>query len=380
MVILLSALNGFETAIFSSYTKSDPDLLIKPSMGAQLNLDSKTLNKLKKLPCVSVISKVLKEKAIIQYGEQQTICEVWGVDEKFADRILIDSVVTAGEPRFFDKELEKLGALANMALLSGGLVYKLGVGKIEEPITLMVVDRKAGIHDANALRTADFVPSAIVQLPEEQNDQCVLIGLGDAQELFDKQEGYSQIEIRLKGAFRKNAGLIEQSKREIKNIMALSHVSFEVQTQQEQHPLLYRMFNTEKWISFAILTFVLLLISFNLLGALTLMVLDKKRDFIMFQNIGLGHWGVRWIVFWEGIWISVVGTFFGLAVGLAIVILQTKFGWVTTQGTFTIPYPVEIRWMDFVLIFGLNVFLGCLSALIPAWKSGNSYVADARIL
>ena len=147
--------------------------------------------------------------------------------------------------------------------------------------------------------------------------------------------------------------------------------SFDVKNQQEQHPLMYKMFNTEQWISFAILSFVLLLISFNLVGALTLLVMDKRRDFVLFRNLGMEKSAISWVVFWEGIWVSAWGTAVGLMMGVGLVLLQQKTSWVSTQGTFSIPYPVELRAEDLLLVLGLNTALGILSAVVPAWRAGK---------
>jgi lipoprotein-releasing system permease protein len=148
-------------------------------------------------------------------------------------------------------------------------------------------------------------------------------------------------------------------------------VDWVVKNQQEQHPLMYKMFNTEKWISFAILSFVLLLISFNLVGALTLLVIDKRKDFVLFRNLGMEQRAISWVVFWEGVWVSVWGTVVGLLLGVGLVVLQINTHWVSTQGTFSIPYPVELRMSDLFLILLLNSVLGVLSAVFPAYRAGK---------
>jgi len=264
--------------------------------------------------------------------------------------------------------------VSNMAILGEGLVYKLGVGKIDQPITLMVINKDAGIHDVDAFRMEEFIPSAIVSLPEDQNSQTVMIGLEQAQVLFGRMEAgeISQLEVKLQGGVRDNPGAVERVTVEIKNVLKSSGgPSFDVKNQKEQHPLMYKMFNTEKWISFAILSFVLLLISFNLVGALTLLVMDKRRDFVLFRNLGMEKSAISWVVFWEGIWVSAWGTAVGLIMGVGLVLLQQKTSWVSTQGTFSIPYPVELRTEDLLLVLGLNTILGVLSAVVPAWRAGK---------
>lgn len=381
LVVLMSALNGFETSIFSAYKKTDPDLLITPKKGVVVELadggadaGGGIVNGLKKLKGVAVVSRVLVGKAVLKYGDQQTVCQVWGVDEAFKKRITLDSLSSAGVPRFVDERIAaNPNLISDMAVLSEGLVYKLGVGKIEQPITLMVINKDAGIHDLDAFGMEEFIPSAIVSLPEDQNTQTVMIGLKQAQRIFGASEqGVTQLELRLDESIRGNAGKVADVKREVERWMSgRAKVDWVVKNQQEQHPLMYKMFNTEKWISFAILSFVLLLISFNLVGALTLLVIDKRKDFVLFRNLGMEQRAISWVVFWEGVWVSIWGTVVGLLLGVGLVVLQINTHWVSTQGTFSIPYPVELRMSDLFLILLLNSVLGVLSAVFPAYRAGK---------
>ncbi|NBX63360.1 MAG: ABC transporter permease [Bacteroidetes bacterium] len=366
LVVLMSALNGFETSIFSAYKKTDPDLLVVPQKGVVVNLPnqgesankSNPLLRLKKLKGVAVVSRVFVGKA----------------DDQFEKRILLDSLASAGEPRFLDERTaENPNLISDMAVLSEGLVYKLGVGKIEQPITLMVINKDAGVHDLDAFGMEEFIPSAIVSLAEDQNTQTVIIGLSQAQRIFGaKPSEMTQVEIRLDESVRAQPSAVESIKERVKTIMNESGTGlFVVKNQHEQHPLMYKMFNTEKWISFAILSFVLLLISFNLVGALTLLVIDKRKDFVLFRNLGMEQRHISWVVFWEGVWVSLWGTVLGLALGVGLVLLQLNTNLVSTQGTFSIPYPVELRLGDLFLILLLNTVLGILSAVFPAWRAGK---------
>ena len=364
----MSALNGFESSIFSSYQKSDPDFKITAVKGKSIEVSDQTLLKLRNTPGIEVVSRTLEGKSILQYGDQQTVCKVVGVDEYFFKRIQMDSLITAGKPMLYDAQRDSLGGVSSMAILSEGLVYRLGVGKIDEPISLLVVDKASGIHSADALKTQIFIPSAIVQLPEEENDHTVFISAKDAGYLYDldpKKEA-TALEVRVKAGIRGRNGKMLDLQKQLQDLVGSKLAVF---NQQQQHPIMYKMFNTEKWISFAILTFVLMLISFNLVGALTLMVLDKRNDFILFRNLGMQESMVGWIVFWEGVWVSICGSLIGIGLGVLLVVIQQKTGIIQTQGTFNMSYPVELRSGDIVLILILNVALGAVSAIIPARRA-----------
>ncbi len=364
----MSALNGFESSIFSSYQKSDPDFKITAVKGKSIEVSDQTLLKLRNTLGIEVVSRTLEGKSILQYGDQQTVCKVVGVDEYFFKRIQMDSLITAGKPMLYDAQRDSLGGVSSMAILSEGLVYRLGVGKIDEPISLLVVDKASGIHSADALKTQIFIPSAIVQLPEEENDHTVFISAKDAGYLYDldpKKEA-TALEVRVKAGIRGRNGKMLDLQKQLQDLVGSKLAVF---NQQQQHPIMYKMFNTEKWISFAILTFVLMLISFNLVGALTLMVLDKRNDFILFRNLGMQESMVGWIVFWEGVWVSICGSLIGIGLGVLLVVIQQKTGIIQTQGTFNMSYPVELRSADIVLILILNIALGAFSAIIPARRA-----------
>ena len=364
----MSALNGFESSIFSSYQKSDPDFKITAVKGKSIEVSDQTLLKMRNTPGIEVVSRTLEGKSILQYGDQQTVCKVVGVDEYFFKRIQMDSLITAGKPMLYDAQRDSLGGVSSMAILSEGLVYRLGVGKIDEPISLLVVDKASGIHSADALKTQIFIPSAIVQLPEEENDHTVFISDKDAGYLYDldpKKEA-TALEVRVKAGIRGRNGKMLDLQKQLQDLVGSKLAVF---NQQQQHPIMYKMFNTEKWISFAILTFVLMLISFNLVGALTLMVLDKRNDFILFRNLGMQESMVGWIVFWEGVWVSICGSLIGIGLGVLLVVIQQKTGIIQTQGTFNMSYPVELRSADIVLILILNIALGAFSAIIPARRA-----------
>lgn len=364
----MSALNGFESSIFSSYQKADPDFKITAVKGMSIEISDQTLLKMRNTPGIEVVSRTLEGKSILQYGDQQTVCKVVGVDECFFKRIQMDSLITAGKPMLYDAQRDSLGGVSSMAILSEGLVYRLGVGKIDEPISLLVVDKASGIHSADALKTQIFIPSAIVQLPEEENDHTVFISAKDAGYLYDldpKKEA-TALEVRVKAGTRGRNGKMLDLQKQLQDLVGSK---LAVLNQQQQHPIMYKMFNTEKWISFAILTFVLMLISFNLVGALTLMVLDKRNDFILFRNLGMQESMVGWIVFWEGVWVSICGSLIGIGLGVLLVVIQQKTGIIQTQGTFNMSYPVELRSTDIVLILILNIALGAFSAIIPARRA-----------
>lgn len=370
LVILMSALNGFESIIFSTYQNTDADYVLMPESGKRLVMGDGLLKELGKTPGVAAVVGVLKDKAILRYGDHQTACEVVGVDDGIMKFWMMDSVVSEGKAILYDKEQASRGMVADMAWMGEGLVYRLGVGTIDAPIRLMVMKEDANVMSMDAYNESIFIPSAMLKLPEEESGKRIYVGLEQARGLF-LREDYSEVMVRL------NRGLGDGERRQVEErlkgkVSGISGVRWIAG--KEQHGTLYKMFNTEKWISFGILAFVLLLISFNLIGALSLLVIDKQRDFVLMYRMGLKLWRIRFLVFLEGIWVATTGTFVGILLGVLLVYLQQQYGWVKTESTFTLAYPVELRLLDLGWICLLTMGLGLFSAYIPAYRAGRAVI------
>ena len=371
LVILMSALNGFESIIFSTYQNTDADYVMLPVAGKRLEVGDALIKDIGQTKGVKAVVGVLKDKAILRYGDNQTACEVVGVDEGIKGFWQMDSVISEGKPVLYDEKQASRGMVGDMAWMGEGLVYRLGVGTIDAPIRLMVMNQDANVMSVDAYNESIFIPSAMLKLPEEESSKRVYIGLEQARSLFLK-EGYSELMVR----FEKGLGVSERVRLEEelgRKVAGNKEVKWI--TGQEQHGTLYKMFNTEKWISFGILAFVLLLISFNLIGALSLLVIDKQRDFLMMFRMGMRLWHIRLLVFLEGIWVAITGTVLGLILGVGLVLLQQRFGLVKTESTFTLAYPVELRIFDLGWICLLTMGLGLFSAYIPGYRAGRSVIA-----
>jgi ABC-type lipoprotein release transport system permease subunit len=144
---------------------------------------------------------------------------------------------------------------------------------------------------------------------------------------------------------------------------------FLVRDRKEQNQAIYKMFNTEKWVSFALMAFVLLIISFNLVGSLSMLVLEKKRDIGILQAVGMTRSSLRRLFFNEGVLVAVGGTLLGILLGVALVLAQQKFGFVKTNSTFVSAYPVALKLSDILLITALGAGLGISASIYPAWNS-----------
>jgi ABC-type lipoprotein release transport system permease subunit len=358
LLVLLSALNGFEIIIFKTYENYYPDLKIQPIAGKVFSVDDKQLQKITQIPGVEKAARALEENAIVQYSDNQVVATIKGVEKTWSNVVGTDSLLVAGTPILENKDG------ASFAWLAEGLVYKLGLNNSNNAITIMA-PRRESVGVAQMEMNEDQIGvSAIIRAGEEQDDKLLIVPIRWAEELFERTGEISSIELKTaKGA---NQSGVKQRVREI--------LGSEVQVldRYEQNRAVYKMFNTEKWVSFSLMAFVLLLISFNLLGSLSMLVLEKKNDIQLLSHIGMRLKTIQAVFFREGLMVAMTGTFVGLAIGVTVVLLQQKFGFITTQSSISAVYPVALKIKDLFFISGLCGILGISSAIYPALKSGQS--------
>jgi lipoprotein-releasing system permease protein len=313
LLVLLSALNGFEDSIFGGIKATAPDLVVgtrsvvegrgarESGFGSRVSGDGRYV-------CQSLI-----DKAIVKYGDKQTVARIWGVDSNFFKVYNADSLVVAGSAQ--------LGA--RDAWMSESLVYQLNIEQVDRPVEVMTPSRTAGSLAQTTLNLEIKVNDPL-KIEEVKGDLVEELGPG-----------------------------------------------FKVMDRAEQHGTLYRMFNTEKWFSFALLAFVLLLISFNLFGSIRMMQIDKAQDLKMLAALGMGDSGLRWIFLLQAIWVALVGTVIGILLALGLIWVQLRFGLVTTQSSFEMVYPVSLRMGDIGLVAGLNLAIGLMVGVIASAQSSK---------
>lgn len=357
LVCLLSALNGFEKVIFSVYDTYYPDLKVLPVSGKVFEADSQVIQKLHATGYFSAASLVLEENAVIQNGENQVVGLVKGVDDNYVKVVKSDSLIVAGNKEFVD-------AAGPKGWMAEGLFYKLNLGSDSRVVGLLAPSREnAGVSQIDMMEEQLRI-GAIIRPGDENDQKLVITQLKVAQELFERENKASSIELKVKPG--KN--LVEAQDEANK----LLGNAFLVRNRKQQNQAIYKMFNSEKWVAFALMTFVLLIISFNLIGALSMLVLDKKEDITLLKSVGMTSDNIRKLFFTEGVFISLLGTVIGVISGVVLVYLQGKFGFVQTNSTFVSAYPVQLRGFDILLILAMGITLGLTGALLPARKSANN--------
>lgn len=358
LVIVLSVFNGFDSLITDKYNQFDPDIKIIPSTGKTFILDEDAETYLSQHPEIANFSKVIQEQALLQYNHKQTTAIVKGVSEHYAQVTGIDSLMLQGE--FKLKERDTNGAVIGM-----GLAQTIGAGiKFINAIVVYAPKRKGRISLSNpdqSFVTNYFFPKGFFALyqPEIDNNY-MLIDISVARELFQYDKEISSLEVRLI-----DDAHIKDIKTDLETYFGQKVI---VQNRYEQKADLYRMLSMEKWMTFFIVIFILVIAIFNIVGTLSMLIMEKKRDIKTLQSIGASNEFIRNIFFTEGSMVAFFGALLGLFIGITFCLLQQYFGLIPlgTSGQYIVDsYPVELQLTDVVLIFFTVITIGISAIYFP---------------
>jgi lipoprotein-releasing system permease protein len=359
LIVILSTMNGFESLIFSMYNKFNPEIKITVNEGKVFEQE-KTIQKLRSIKGIKNIMAVMEDNAAIRNGDYQTVCTVKGVDSTYFIKNGLNSMVVEGEG------IVKQNGF-NFMVLGSGIDQKINCN-IGGPFSLvsLITPRRGdfNVNDIEAIKSMEIEPAGVLTLDETISNRYVFVPIDFAQELFEREHQVSSLEISL----NKNAN-VELLINEVKKVLGNS---FKVQNRLQQQASLYKMFKSEKWASYAILTFILLIAAFNALGSLTMLVIEKKDDIRTLMGMGARPSLIRNVFFSNGFLISAIGTFFGLVFGIALVVVQEKYGLVKMQGAIVENYPVKLLLNDVLLVLGTALGLGVLTGIYPAVKAMKS--------
>jgi len=361
LILVLSVFNGFEDLVKSLYSSFYPDLKISPVSGKQITLTQAQLNKLRSVKGVRSISLIAEEKALLQNGEYQSIIYLKGVDENYtsvttvADHIIKGSFNTgeANNPRL---------------VLGAGIENAVGVQSDRNLAPLLVyLPKKSEVDLANPLQSisADTINTAgTFVIQQDFDNKYAITNLQFVKQMLGMPaDVYSAAEISI---------VPEEDENDIKELMAnMLKSNYRVETRYEQNRSLYSIMQIEKWVIYAVLSLILIVASFNMVGALTMLVLEKKQDISVLHALGGSQTFIQKIFLSEGLLLATIGGGFGMLIALVLALVQINFKIIPLQGgSFLIDYfPVKLSLMDFLLV-GVTVFcIALIASWIPARKA-----------
>ncbi|MBL4676537.1 MAG: ABC transporter permease [Mucilaginibacter sp.] len=356
LIIILSVFNGLEKVILGLYSNFTPELIIEPRLGKTFNPDEPYFQSLKKDPSIVSFTEVLQERALIKYADRSFIGTVKGVSDDFFKGRHLDSTIQFGSFTLKDKG-------EDYAVIGATVQGSLGVSLKNQFVALQVFSpkRTAG-NSTNPMN--DFVfrsirPSGVFGIQADFDD-IIIVPLEFTRDLLDEPNRVSSLDIN----FKKGTDLDEMQE----NILEKIEKNYTVKNRKEQNTSLYKTINFERWSIFMILVFVLIIALFNIVGSLTMLVIDKRKDIAILTSLGADKQLIQGIFFLEGMMISLIGCVVGLAIGTIVCLVQLQFGIIKMGSSLSVldAYPVAFKLSDFGLVFLTVICIALIASGISA--------------
>ena len=357
LILVLSAMNGIDDLMTSLYGKFDPDLQVKAVNANNFAADSLQLRQIASVKGVASVSEILEETVLLSYQNKQHLAVIRGIPPNYTETTRITESLVRGHIDF--------GTSGNPgAILGAGVQYYLSVptpstGPIE--VFSLPKDTRISAFSENMLRGKPIWPTAVFSVDEETNTKYVLTSLQFVRTLLQEPSAVSAIDIHLK------AGADQKAVRT--SIEEITGKSMQIRNRKEQKESFYKISLMEKWAAFFIMLFILLIASFNVVASLSMLIIEKKRDIGILENLGASDDLIIKIFLYEGWLISGLGSLAGMALGALLCWLQMEFGWlkIAGSGSFVFDaYPMSLRIEDFLMVFAASLLIGLITAYIPA--------------
>ena len=355
LIIILSVFNGFEEMVLKMFNSVTPQIVVLPAQGKTFDPNSAYFNQLKKSEKVYSFTEVLSENALVRYDSKQTPAMVKGVSSDFLKNKSLDTIMVDG---VFVLE-SRVGQ--PQAVLGSALQAFLGANPADPFEQLQIFSPKKGTQGNSVNPMDDFImlsisPAGIFEI-QQDFDNLLIVPLSFARELLGEAKNVSAIEINVQPGVD-----AEALKQQMSEDLGSKYV---VKNRIEQNQALYNVLGSEKWMVYIILTFILIIAIFNIIGSLTMLVIDKQKDISVLSSLGAGKRLIRRIFLAEGMMITLTGCIFGILIGLVFCLLQQRFGWVKMGDAnfmFSNAYPIALKWKDFLLVFVTVSFFSFIAA------------------
>ena len=363
LILVLSVFNGFEGLVVSLYSEFNPDLRIESTKLKTFEANEAFFEKVEQVEGIETFSVTLEEKGILKNKENEFIATIKGVDGQFEAVSQLEKNVVRG--RYLKPESREI-------VVGAGIQSVLRIS-VEDPLARLIVylpkrGKTSGLslNPASAFNRKEIKPVGTFSIQQSFDNEYVLVPIDFLRDLLDYKKAATYLELKLKDGADAD---------EVKTALQASLGSdYEVKTRYEQNELLYKIMQTEKLAVFAILAFILVIAAFNIIGSLSMLVLEKKKDISVLKVLGADAAWIQKLFMLEGFLSAVIGSGAGMFLGLLICMLQIQFGLVKLQGSgsFVVDaYPVDLQIMDFVLVGVLVCCISLVAAYLPARRAGK---------
>lgn len=365
LVIVLSVFNGFHDLVASFFTNFDPQIELVPKQGKTAPADDPLLDKIRKMPQVSVSTDVLEDQGLAVYGDRQQMVTVMGVDDNFTQLTNISDIL------YGDGEFTLQAANLFYAIPGIRLAQDMGLGaRFDGYLKLYAPVRRGQITDLEDPSDGFVVdslisPGVVFAVNQAKYDRDhIICSIGFARRLFDQDGMLSSLQIRLKPG--SDLAAVKKQMREIVGS------KYRVLDRFEQQSDTFNIMQIEKVLAYVFLTFILMVACFNIISSLSMLIIDKKADAATLRNLGATDRQIRSIFLFEGRIISAIGAVVGILLGLLLCWLQQEFGLVhmgDSAGSFVVnAYPVSVHYDDVAIVFVTVLLIGWVAAWIPTRK------------
>ncbi len=354
IVIILSAFNGLQQLVDSLYASFDPDIKITKTNQQLFELTSAQKEEISSIAQVASFSEVLEEMAMLRHNNFQSIVNLKGVDKRWNKTTGIDSMI-------YDGEFLLRSGSANYCVLGYGVAsnLELSVNHNIDPVSVYIpkpIDNYSNLPGSSFYKKEAF-PSGVFAISPDFDNRYAIVDIAFIRNLLEKPNQCSAIEI----------GVLDESKMDevAEKLKSVFGNEYSVKTRYQQNELIYKTNETEKWITFILLIFVLIVASFNVISTLTLILLEKQKDIKTLRSIGASFEQIRKIFFSQGLMITYIGGTIGMFLGFAVYWLQTNIGLLRLEGGIVEFYPMAFKAQDYLLIAGTILITGILFSWYP---------------
>lgn len=371
IICVLSVFNGMTGIHKKTFGAFDPELQITAKYGKVFNTDSIDIQQIKNLESVSLISQSLEENALLKYSERQKPILVKGVSDEFIHLANMESLLIDGQFQLRTGDID-------YGVIGAGLAMELGVrpGYLS-PLVIYVPKRDVAVNlvnPASSFNQSNVFLSGVFALNQAKYDENMfIISIDLARELLNYENEVTSLDIKLKEGVS-----LGTAQKEIKKIIG---DQFEVKDRFQQQADVYKMVNMEKWVTFLILSIILIIAIFNVVGSLSILIIEKKGDINILQSMGASNKLIERIFFLEGSLIILIGSISGLLLGLGVCFIQQYYGIVkfgSSPELFVMDaYPVEVQTFDVVVVFCSIILIGLLAVLYPV-KNLNKSLSNGK--
>jgi lipoprotein-releasing system permease protein len=368
LLIILSSFNGIDAFVRNLYTSFYTDVKITATDGKFFSDNDTLYRQLQLLPQVKLVGKCLEEKAMFANGSMQQVAILKGVDEQYSRLTNFSTFIKYGDTILAD---DKPRLVVGLALANNLQITENAIA----PLSVFAFTGKGNLSTSpqDAYSQSDLIVSGIFSVQDEFDNKYCITGIQQAQQLLGKQGEVSSLEIGLKATSDADDALGAIS-------ALVKRYGLKAESRYEQNKTLYYILKSEKWMTYAVLSFLLLIASFNMIASLSMLALEKRRDISVLKTAGGSQNLVRNIFLSAGFGIGFLGAMLGISFAIVLCLLQIKFGMFTMQGEDLLlqAYPVRLLWTDVLLVLLTVLVISLLASLMPAIKASKAPLQFGR--